>query len=123
MARVHTQPCAVMWPSRDNSLTGLWSHLRNHLFRELFEIADLGVQWLGVVAHDVGIAEADDRIGDALVLQALDAVGSVGVDGHDVDLERPGATLLCANLVEPVDQPVEFGTAAATVHPAVTARR
>src|SRR4051794_6180002 len=41
------------------------------------EVLDLLLERLGVGTHDVRHAEADDAVGDALVLQALDAVGGV----------------------------------------------
>ena len=43
-------------------------------------MADLGIERLGVLTHDVGNPEADDDVGDALVLEALDAVERVGVE-------------------------------------------
>ena len=53
-------------------LTGL--QLGDDLFCEGLEVTDLGVQRLGVLAHGVGDSEADDDVGNALVLKAFDAV-------------------------------------------------
>src|SRR6478736_5217402 len=84
------------------------------------EMSDLLVQRLRVGALDVGDTEADDAVGDALVLQALDAVDGVGVVRDDVHLEVvAGVALLRADLGEAVEQPVELLAVAAGVHPAV----
>ena len=61
----------------------------------------LFVQRLGVGSHDVGDPEADDHVGDALVLQTLDAVDGEAVHRDHVDLERAGLALLFAKLLEP----------------------
>src|SRR5690242_2240420 len=88
------------------------------------EVGELGVQGLGVGAGDVGPAEADDEVGDALVLQAADAVGGVGVGGDHVDLERavPRAiigALLAAEAGQLVQQAWQVGGVSPAVHPAV----
>ena len=84
------------------------------------EVLDLLLEGLGVGALDVGHPEADDAVGDALVLEALDAVEVVGVVGDDVHLEVvAGVALLLADLGEPGEQPVELLAVAAGVHPAV----
>ena len=50
----------------------------------------------------VRIAEADDHVGDAEVLEAADAVEGVGVERDDVDLERRAlAAVLAPQLGEP----------------------
>src|SRR5690349_22930269 len=84
------------------------------------EVGEFGVQGLGVGAGDVGPAEADDEVGDALVFQAADAVGAVGVGGDHVDLE--GATFgafLPAEAGQLVQQSGQVGGVSPAVHPAV----
>src|SRR6185437_5674477 len=61
--------------------------LRDHVLREHLQIADLVLQRLGVISLGVGDAEAHDDVGDALVLEPFDAVGGVGINRDDVDLE------------------------------------
>src|SRR5215217_5529367 len=50
---------------------------------------ELLVERLGVRTGSVRVAEADDGVGDAGLLQAPDAVRGVGVDRDGVDRERP----------------------------------
>src|SRR5882757_7087935 len=74
--------CRAWWPRL--------SSLRDDVLREPLQVADLVVERLGVLPHDVGDSEADDDVGDALVLEALDAVEGEPVDRDDVDLELVG---------------------------------
>src|SRR6478735_6851989 len=84
------------------------------------EVLDLLLERLGVRAHDVRHPEADDAVRDALVLQALDAVGGVGVVRDHVHLEVVArVALLLADLREPGEHPVQLLAVAAGVHPAV----
>src|SRR5688500_6922211 len=95
--------------------------LGDDLLGELLHVFDLLRQRLCVGALDVRIAEADDRVGDAAVLEALAAVHVVGVHRDDVDLERLVLlALLLAHRVQPVQQLVEVLVGTAAVHPAVT---
>src|SRR2546423_4329370 len=86
-------------------------------------MTDLGVQRLCVRAGDVWDPEAHDDIGDTLVLEALDAVERERVDRYDMDFEGAGTALVRTNLVQPLDESVEFSWLAAAVHPAVAAGR
>src|SRR5687767_2934175 len=83
-------------------------HLGDDLLGELLQMLDLLRQRLGVGTLDVRIAEADDRIGDTAVRQALAAVDVVGVHRDDVDLERLVLLALrLAHRLQPVQQLVE----------------
>src|SRR6516164_3593601 len=53
------------------------------------EVGELVVEGLGVGAGDVGPAETDDEVGDALVLEAAHAVEGIGAGRDHVHLERP----------------------------------
>ncbi len=67
-----------------------------------------------------GTRKPDDAVGDALVLEALDAVGGVGVVRDHVHLEVvAGVTLLRTDLGEPHQQPIELLAVTAGVHPTV----
>src|SRR6185436_8829770 len=82
---------------------------------------DLGVEPLGVPTHDVRDPKAHDDVGDPLVLETLDAVDRERVGRNHMDLEGSRSALFFANLIEPLDQSVEFFRLAAAVHPAVAA--
>ena len=95
--------------------------LRDHAVRVAAQRVELLLQRGGVGL--VGVAEADDRVGDALVLEPADAVDGVGVHRDHVDLERlVRGALLLAVLRELREQRVEVVLAAA-VHPAVAQPR
>src|SRR5689334_4992438 len=94
------------------------SHLRDDVLREPLEVLDLLVEWFLVAALDVGDAEADNTVGDALVLELAYPFGRVGVVGDGVDLVVvAGVALSLANLGQPRQQPVQLLTVAAGVHP------
>ncbi len=95
-------------------------HLGDDRVGVLLEVLDLRLERLGVRALDVGHPEADDAVGDALVLEPLDAVDVVGVVRDHVHLEVvPGVALRLADLGQPREQPVELLAVATGVHPAV----
>src|SRR4051794_18583640 len=83
--------------------------LRDDVLGVPLEVLDLLLERLGVGSDDVGHPEAHDAVGDALVLQPLDAVEVVGVVRDGVDLEVvAGVALPGADLGEPGEQPVQL---------------
>src|SRR5207237_2294637 len=83
---------------------------------------DLLLQGLRVGRRRVRPPEADDRVGDPEVFEAMCAVDRERVERDDVDLERlPLAAVLRAQLVHTSEHPCQFLGVSSGMDPAIAA--